>query len=65
VATEPLSTNDISKKIAFSKGLDSDGSFDGERFQKSILSSLSRCEESGLIERVGRDGLTVLWQIKA
>jgi len=62
---EPLSTSDVSRKIAFDKGIDSEEDYDFERFSKVILASLNRCESSGLIERVGKDGLSILWQIKA
>ena len=64
-ATEPLSTSDVSKRIAFDKGIDSGEGFDFERFCKVVLASLSRCESSGLMERVGKDGLSILWQIKS
>ncbi|CAA6809067.1 MAG: Unknown protein [uncultured Sulfurovum sp.] len=64
-ATEPLSTNAIGKKIAFNRGLDKKVNFDTNRFQKIIFASLERCENNGLIERVGKDGLAIVWQIKA
>ncbi len=62
--TEPLSTNDISKKIAFNRGLDTKESFNINHFQKIIFASLERCENNELIERVGKDGLSIVWQIK-
>ena len=62
-ATEPLGTSAVSKKIAFKKGIDSEDGFDFERFCKVVFSSLARCESSGLIERSGKDGTSVLWQI--
>ena len=64
IATEPLSTNAIGKKIAFNRGFDNEESFDVNRFQKMVFASLERCENNGLIERVGKDGLAILWQIK-
>ncbi len=64
-ATEPMSTNDISKKIAFNRGLDTKESFNINHFQKIIFASLERCENNELIERVGKDGLALLWQIKS
>lgn len=64
-ATEPMNTTNISKKIAFDKGIDSEEDFDLERFSKVVLASLTRCETSELIERVGKDGLSILWQIKS
>lgn len=63
-ATEPLNTNAIAKKIAFNKGIDDNDNFHLERFKKMVFASLERCENSGLIRRVGKDGLAVLWQIK-
>lgn len=64
-ATAPLSTSEIGKKIAFDKGIDSDSDegFDFDRFCKVVFSSLVRCENGGLIERSGKDGTSVLWQI--
>jgi len=62
-ATELLSTSDISRKIALDKGIDREEDYDFERFSKVVLASLNRCESSGLIERVGKNGLSILWQI--
>jgi len=64
-ATELLSTSDVSRKIALDKGIDREEDYDLERFSKVVLASLNRCEGSRLIERVGKDGLSILWQIKA
>lgn len=64
-ATEPLSTNTIGKKIAFNRGFDNEDGFDVNRFQKMVFASLERCENNRLIERIGKDGLAILWQIKA
>lgn len=64
-ATEPLSTNTIAKKLVFNKGISDNENFDLERFKKIIFASLERCEKNELIERVGKDGLAILWQIKA
>jgi hypothetical protein len=64
VTTEPISTTDIGKKIAHDKGIDEKEDFNLEHFLKVILASLGRCESNNLIERVGKDGLAILWQIK-
>ena len=64
-ATEPMTTTNIGKSLAFDKGIDSEEDFDLERFSKVVLASLTRCETSELIERVGKDGLSILWQIKS
>ena len=63
-ATEPMSTNDISKKMAFNKGIDNNKGFNVVHFQKIIFASLKRCEGNKLIERIGKDSLAILWQIK-
>jgi len=63
-ATEPMSTNNIAKKIAFNRGFDNEEGFDVNHFQKIIFASLERCENNGLIERVGKEGLAIVWQIK-
>jgi hypothetical protein len=65
VASEPMNTTNVSKMIASEKGIDNDEGFDFERFSKVVLASLSRCESGGLIERVGKDGLSILWKIKS
>ena len=64
-ATEPLCTNTIAKRLAFNKGIADKENFDLERFQKMAFASLERCEKNGLIERVGKDGLAILWEIKS
>jgi len=64
-ATEPINTTSVSKCIASEKGIDADENFDLERFSKVVLASLTRCESVELIERVGKDGLSILWQIKS
>jgi hypothetical protein len=65
MATEPMNTTSVSKCIASEKGIDADENFDLERFSKVVLASLTRCESVELIERVGKDGLSILWQIKS
>jgi len=64
-AIEPINTTSVSKCIASKKGIDTDEDFDLERFSKVVLASLTRCESVELIERVGKDGLSILWQIKS
>ena len=63
-ATEPLSTNEIGAKIASDKGIDKKESYNSEKFYKIVLASLGRCEDSKLIERIGKEGKAILWQIK-
>jgi hypothetical protein len=64
VALAPLSTSEIAIKIASNKKIDSEEGFNLEHFSKVLLSSLNRCESNNLIERVGKNGLAILWQIK-
>ena len=63
-ASEPLKTDEISDIIASKKSLLLN---DKERvnFQKSIIYALNSCEQRGLIDRVGKDGLVIIWQIQA
>ena len=63
-ASNPLKTDAISDIVASKKSLLLD---DKERvnFQKSIIYALNSCEQRGLINRVGKDGLVIVWQIKA
>lgn len=65
VSQEPLNTNTICKQIAFNRGFSKKESFDVNHFQKIIFASLERCENNGLIERIGKEGLSILWHIKA
>ena len=61
----PTKTHEISEIIASKKGLVLESDYEKSTFQKAIVSSLSRATNNDLIERVGRDGTTVIWQIKA
>jgi hypothetical protein len=64
-SNSPVSTNKVAIKIASDKNLENEEKhFNIERFYKIVLASLTRCEESGLIERIGREGRAILWQIK-
>ena len=62
---KPTKTHEISEIIASRKGLLLESEYEKSTFQKAIVSSLSRATDNGLIERVGRDGVTVIWQIKS
>jgi len=63
-ADKPLKTDEISDIIASKKSLFLN---DKERvnFQKSIIYALNSCKQRGLIDRVGKDGLVIIWQIRA
>jgi len=61
----PIKTDELSEILASEKGIVFDKDHSKAGFQKAVVSSLSRTVDSGLVERVGRDGITVIWQIKA
>ena len=61
---KPSKTDEISEIIASNKGLSLNSDYEKVTFQKAVVASLSRTVDNGLVERVGRDGLTMIWQIK-
>jgi len=61
----PAKTDELTEKIATVKNLSLESEYEKAAFQKAIVASLSRAADNGLVERVGRDGITVIWQIKA
>lgn len=61
----PTKTHEISDIIASKKGLILESDYEKSTFQKAIVASLSRSADNNLVERVGRDGVTVIWQIKS
>lgn len=60
----PLKTNEIALRIAEKKGIPLDNEAQQQNFQKTIIASLSTIEASGLVQRVGKDGLMIIWKIK-
>ncbi len=60
---EPIKTDDLSVIISDKKGLILD-SYQQKTFNKSIIGVLGTLEKSELIERTGKDGLVIIWQIK-
>ena len=60
----PLKTNEIALRIAEIKGVLLSDEAQQQNFQKTIISSLSTIEASGLVQRVGKDGLMIIWKIK-
>lgn len=64
-SNKPMVTNEICSAIASKKALSLESENEKATFQKAIVASLSRAVDNGLVERVGRDGLTMIWQIKA
>ena len=61
----PTKTDELVEIIAAVKKLPLESDYEKSTFQKAIVASLSRTVDNGLVERVGRDGLTMIWQIKA
>ncbi len=61
----PAKTDELTELIATIKKLPLESDYEKATFQKAIVASLSRAADNGLVERVGREGVTVIWQIKA
>lgn len=64
-SNKPMKTDEICTMIASKKGLPLESEYEKVTFQKTIVASLSRTVNNNLVERVGRDGMTMMWQIKA
>ena len=60
----PLSTDKISDIIATNKNLSFENKTVKSNFQKSILLALNSCLSNNLIEKVSKDGLSIVWKIK-
>ena len=60
----PLSTDKISDIIATNKNLSFENKTDKSNFQKSILLALNTCLSNNLVEKVSKDGLSIIWKIK-
>ena len=60
----PLSTDKISDIIATNKNLSFENKTDKSNFQKSILLALNTCLSNNLVEKVSKDGLSIVWKIK-
>ena len=60
----PLSTDKISDIIATNKNLSFENKTDKSNFQKSILLALNTCLSNGIVEKVSKDGLSIVWKIK-
>ncbi|MGE4420516.1 MAG: hypothetical protein AB7D38_11910 [Sulfurimonas sp.] len=63
--SRPAKTDELTEIIAAVKKLPLESDYEKATFQKAIVASLSRAADNGLVERVGRDGVAVIWQIKA
>lgn len=60
----PLSTDKISNIIAVNRNLAFENKTDKSNFQKSILLALNTCLSNNLVEKVSKDGLSIVWKIK-
>ena len=60
----PLSTDKISEIIAVNRDLSFENKTDKSNFQKSILLALNTCLSNGIVEKVSKDGLSIVWKIK-
>ena len=59
-----LSTDKISEIIAIKRNLSFENKTDKSNFQKSILLALNTCLSNNLVEKVSKDGLSIIWKIK-
>ena len=60
----PISTDKISDIIAVNRNLAFENKTDKSNFQKSILLALNTCLSNGIVEKVSKDGLSIVWKIK-
>ena len=60
----PLSTDKISEIIATNRNLAFENKADKSNFQKSILLALNTCLSNNLVEKVSKDGLSIILKIK-
>ena len=59
-----LSTDKIADIIAINKNLSFENKTVKSNFQKSILLALNTCLSNNLVEKVSKDGLSIVWKIK-
>ena len=60
----PLSTDKIADIIATNKNLSFENKTDKSNFQKSILLALNTCLSNNLVQKVSKDGISIVWKIK-
>ena len=60
----PISTDKISDIVATMRNVSFENKTDKSNFQKSILLALTTCLSNNLIEKVSKDGLSIVWKIK-
>lgn len=60
----PISTDKISDIIAVNRNLSFENKADKSNFQKSILLALNTCLSNGIVEKISKNGLSIIWKIK-
>ncbi len=60
----PLSTDKISDIIVKNRNLSFENKTDKSNFQKSVLLALNTCLSNNIVEKVSKDGLSIVWKIK-
>jgi len=60
----PLRTDTLAVNIAIKEGIDISNPNTQISFQKTVLSTLKKLEQSNLVETIGKEGFSLLWQIK-
>ena len=60
----PILTDKIADIIAINRNLSFENKTDKSNFQKSILLALNTCLSNNLVEKVSKDGLSIVWKIK-
>ena len=60
----PVSTDKISDIIVTNKNLSFENKTDKSNFQKSVLLALNTCLSNNIVEKVSKDGLSIVWKIK-
>ena len=60
----PISTDKISDIIAVNRNLSFENKTDKSNFQKSILLALNTCLSNDIVEKISKDGLSIVWKIK-
>ena len=60
----PISTDKITDILALKKDMEFKSKTERASFQKSVLFALNSCFSSNLVEKVSKDGLSIIWKIK-
>lgn len=60
----PISTDKITDILASKKDIEFKNKIERASFQKSVLFALNTCLSNNLVEKVSKDGLTIIWKIK-